>query len=201
MNSGRIEALVVALLTMLSSVLYVLKLSQWISNDGIKPYIEGLTSLNDQEQVKRVCNAVVYVSIAGNVASFLTSLPLFFVVSKDMETNRRRKYALLPYICCHVILCVTALNRLLMSVVLTNEGIVMKVMSVRIFDVLTLTLSVLLIGLYYRDLTFFAGNEEISNNNISTTYKKFDNEEETEENEEKKLKKSEVTEDKEHYII
>ena len=192
MLAWRLEAFLVAILTMASSTVYIYKLSDWASQDSIKTILANSVMTEvEQDDVKHVFDSLLYLSIIGNVFSFLTSLPLFLVITKNMETNRKRRYALLPYILCHTILGVTAFNRLLLTFMLSENSVSGHVISVRAFSFATIFLSLVLIGMYYYNLS-----------NYTTTFNKTTvDDQKTSTKEYQKLEEENVSEEKKDVCV
>lgn len=151
LRTGRLEATVVAVLTIISSVVYTVKLFKW-SEENIDSYVNQSQIVEEQEKIRHLCKIVVLFSLTGNALAFLSSIPVFYATwAPTVAECRLRRHAVLPYIFVHIFLFVTAINKLALAYLFFGESD-KDMFSYRGLDVVTDGLALFLMVVYFMNL-------------------------------------------------
>jgi len=151
LHTGRLEATVVAGLTIISSLIYTIKLYKW-SEQNIEVYANQTDIVEEQHRIRRLCHLVVSFSLIGNALAIISSAPVFYAVWPSVVAEcRKRRYFVIPYILVHVFLFVTAINKLVLAYVFFGKED-RDLFSARGLDVVTDGLALFLMTAYFLNL-------------------------------------------------
>uniref|UniRef100_A0A7M5V964 Transmembrane protein n=2 Tax=Clytia hemisphaerica TaxID=252671 RepID=A0A7M5V964_9CNID len=160
----RLEAIVVAVLTMVSSTVYTVKMYNWW-HDKMELYIYA--SELEAWRMRRLCQTLVWFSVIGNIMVFVSSIPvLFAALPKSLMERCQRRHHLLPFIFVQIFTMITAINRLMLTFIFsesaTNDSNLdfAKLYEIRSLDIVTSALALFLICAFYRDLKKSKGRVE-----------------------------------------
>ena len=151
-KSGRVETGIVAGLTLVNAAVNSYKVyNYW--NENLDKFVDRVDLEYNKERVTHVCHILMAMSQLMNMLVFVSCIPVLYTVAPtDFGTCRKRRHGLVPFIVVHIFTLITSLNRMMLSVILTETGSKSAGYEIYVLDMTIDVIALFLIFSFYKAL-------------------------------------------------